>query len=504
MITRRNLIKGLKTASFATGLSALAAGEQPRAGKAVPYAPPLTAVRRKMEDALACAGPGNGESQVGIFARQLSTGRTLYERDAFQSFIPASNAKLYSMAFALSKLGPDNKFETRIGASQPPDRNGNLSGDLVLVGGGDPSFCARRNLGLEENPMQAMEWMADQVVAAGVRVVDGDIVGDDTHFEKDLYPIGWTLEDATWSYGSPVSALTVFENQLDVRVEAVADEEIPRVSVSPLPGYFVIENRLRTGARTNWSIDRQPGSRQLVLSGTIAAGTKRSEQAAIDDPPEFAAAILKDALERRGVRITGGIRSRSREAEDLTAAAPIPVIFAAHQSAPLVDLLRVVGKTSRNLYAEMTLRQAGLVASGGAGRQAAVRNMMLFLSQAGTDTKCCFFQDGSGLSRQTLVTPVSTVDLLGHMYAMPLREHWMSLLPVGARDGTLTFRMRGSPLAGRVRAKTGAIAHVATVSGYANSRTWGEVAFSAMVNNFTGDSGDVWRMLDKICLALAE
>lgn len=495
---------GAEPAASAPG--ALPAGGTAAARAVLPRVHPLVALRRRMDDALMCVAPGLGEAHVGIYARPVGSNRPIFERDSHQSFIPASNGKLFSMAFALSALGPDFQFETLIGAARKPDANGVLADDLIFKGGGDPSFCARRNLGLESDPMRALEQMADQVVAAGVRAITGDVVGDETRYDRDLYPVGWTVDDATWSHGSPVSALTVYESQLDVRIEGAADPSgSPEIFVKPIPDYFAVENRLTTGERTRVSVERMPGTRQLIVSGTVVPGAKTGEQVAVDDPALFAAAALKDALERRGVRVGGGLRTVSREAGATGVAdVPLGVVFASAKSAPLIEILRVVGKTSRNLYAEATLREAGLRVTGVPDRNNAVSAMTRFLATAGGDEKCCFFQDGSGLSRQTLVTPVSTVALLDHMYRGEHKENWLSVMPVGARDGTLAYRMRRSPEARRVRAKTGAIAHVATISGYVNSKTWGEVAFAAMINNFTGDSGEAWRLLDKISLALAE
>src|SRR5262249_49798890 len=152
---------------------------------------------------------------------------------------------------------------------------------------------------------------------------------------------------------------------------------------------------------------------------------------------------------------------------------------------------------SHNLYAELVLREIGRVAAGSATRQGGINEVYKLLWEAGVRTECCYFQDGSGLSRQTLISPLATAKLLQYMYRSKYHETWWTLLPIGAVDGTLGKRFERNPVAKRIRAKTGAIAHVSTMSGYAESTTWGPVAFSVLINNYNAESAEATAVLDK-------
>jgi D-alanyl-D-alanine carboxypeptidase/D-alanyl-D-alanine-endopeptidase (penicillin-binding protein 4) len=152
----------------------------------------------------------------------------------------------------------------------------------------------------------------------------------------------------------------------------------------------------------------------------------------------------------------------------------------------------------------MVLREIGREMSGSATRQAGISEVYKLLWEAGVRTECCYFQDGSGLSRQTLISPQSTAMLLQYMFRSQYRDTWWTLLPIGAVDGTLGRRFDKNPEAKRIRAKTGSIAHVATISGYAESTTWGPLAFSVLINNYNAENSEATQLLDKIALALLE
>ena len=472
-----------------------------------PPRPSAAKLQRALMDVLACATPGLAGGMVGFDVIQLSTGKTLAQFNPQNQFIPASNAKLYTTAAALMRLGPDYRYETRVAAGAAPDASGRLAGDLYFIGGGDPTLASRTYpLGKPSGPeLRDIEALADQIVAAGVKRIDGAVVGDDTAYPKDHYPVGWTVDDSIFDYGAPVSALTIHDNLITVRLSApMTAGTLTRVTVDPPLEYFTIDNRVTAGSDTQVKMERLPGSRQLLISGTVAAGATYWDGIAIDDPARFAATALADALERRGVSIRGGIATRSRGADEAPDPVSAPVVLAKHVSGPLPTILLVIDKISHNLYAEMVLREIGRAVNGAGTRQAGISEVYKLLWEAGVRTECCYFQDGSGLSRQTLISPLSTTKLLQYMYRSKYRDTWWTLLPIGAVDGSLLRRFDKNPEAKRIRAKTGSIAHVATMSGYAESTTWGPLAFSVLINNYNAENAEATLMLDKIGLALLE
>jgi D-alanyl-D-alanine carboxypeptidase/D-alanyl-D-alanine-endopeptidase (penicillin-binding protein 4) len=164
---------------------------------------------------------------------------------------------------------------------------------------------------------------------------------------------------------------------------------------------------------------------------------------------------------------------------------------------------------SQNLHAEMFLREVA-VASGHAGsREAGLAAMDEFLSSVGVSRDEYQFSDGSGLSRDTLVSPMAVTKLLSHMHQSSVgqsgqREEWLTLLPIGGEDGTLGSRFPGHPEARAIRAKTGTLDHVRAISGYADTTAYGRVAFSLLVNNFEEPSAGVVKTMDELVLALLQ
>ena len=454
----------------------------------------------KILDAMACASPATAGGLIGIQAVQLRGGRVIHELNAQNSFVPASNMKLFSTALALLKLGPAYTFTTRIAADREPNEQGVLSGDVAFVGGGDPTLGSRKFaqvFGRGAAPDVVGEF-ADAIVAKGVRHVTGSVVGDETLYPHDPYPVGWTIDDATADYGAAVSALTIHDNVQVLTVSPWA------VRFTPPLEYFTVFNQIRSGAESSVRVERMNDARQLILTGTLPADRTSVELVAVDKPALYAATLLHEALVRRGVRIDGAPRIRTRRiGEPLPA--PYKVMLAERSSPPLVEILRVVDKVSQNLHAELVLREAARVSTGDGSRQAGLQEMYSLLWKVGAASGCCYFQDASGLSRQTLVTPQAATRLLAYMYRSEHREAWMSLLPIGGVDGSLSKRFEGEEEnAKRILAKTGSLAHVTALSGYIFSKTYGELAFSVLFNNYNGESVDARNVLDKIALAFAE
>jgi len=456
------------------------------------------------------SSPAGRRTFWGVQVAEATTGEVLAEINAQNFFVPASNTKLFTTALALMRLGPDYRFQTRVLAEQAPDAAGRLRGDLRLVGGGDPTLSNRTYPYTKDpgkgDPLQGIEDLAAQVAAAGVRRIDGDIVGDDTAYVWEPYPEGWALDDALWEYGAPVSALTVNDNVLRLTLRTGAEDAPVEIRLSPPLDYYLIDNRIkvdRGGAGIN--IERLPGSQQLRLWGGLPPGQERQLLLAINDPALYAARALAGALRRRGVLILGQARAEHRFANQPAPRDPQPqlVELARRASPPLLEVLRVIDKVSQNLHAELVLREVGRIRRNQGSREAGLQELEAFLDEVGVPRGEYRFLDGSGLSRRNLVTPATLVRLLCYMYRTPHREAWISLLPVGGEDGTLSGRFTGAPAGRRIQAKTGTLSHVSALSGYAES-AGRRLAFAVLANNYLAPAGQIRTLIDKISLLVAE
>lgn len=467
-------------------------------------------------DQLVRSTPAIEPAEAGIEIVQLATGKVLYSRDAGKLLTPASNTKLFTTALALLRLGADHTIATRIYARQLPDAVGHLDGDLTIVGRGDPSMSFLRipydKDAPNADPLAGIEAFADSLVARGVRSVAGDIIADDTAFPADPFPVGWGANDALWEYGAPVSALALGNNsiRLDLIAGTLTGDPVA-LQITPALEYFVVDNRLRSVAAPPGSPPlqhqvevRRLGSRQLQLSGSVVVNAEPAALwLAIDDPALYTATALYDALTRRGIAISGKPVAHHRY-DAGPPSRPAGTVLAERSSPPLLGLLTVTDKVSQNLWAELMLRQVALVRTGEGSLKAGLAELKSFLTEIGLADNDYVFDDGSGLARGNLVKPGAVVRLLRFMYASPAREAWMGLLPVGGQDGSLTKRFNKDPAAKNIRAKTGSLSHVNALSGYADSATYGEVAFSIIVNHTDSPASEVRAFIDKIGMILLD
>jgi D-alanyl-D-alanine carboxypeptidase/D-alanyl-D-alanine-endopeptidase (penicillin-binding protein 4) len=356
--------------------------------------------------------------------------------------------------------------------------------------------------------LSVVEELADQAVANGLRRVEGDIVGDDRLYPWEPYPPSWTQDDVVRDSGAPVSALSLADNALTISISPGAKmSENARIALDPALEYFAIDNRVKTvatGGAARVAVSRIPGTRQILLSGAIPAkGAGVREAVAVDDPALFAACALYDALTRRGVAIAGRPLARHRAAGEANEE-PLGETIAMRTSPPLAQLLQLIDKVSENLHAELMLREAGRAAKGEGTREAGLAAMADFLKQAGAPPGDPRIDDGSGLSRNDLATPQLITSLLSFMYRSNYRDTWISMLPAGGQDGTLSHRLCCAPDARRIHAKTGTLARSIALSGYADSNANGWLAFSIIVNNFEAAAPEIQSWVDKIALTLME
>src|ERR1035438_6418052 len=438
-------------------------------------APLLAAPVKPLPDRVAAvlSAPDLTQGFRGIEVVSLATGQTLYVQNADKLFTPASNTKLFTTAAALALIGPDYKFRTTVETTGTLDRYGRLNGDLVLVGHGDPNLSGRElpyDLRTQRNddPIQALEALADALVQKGVKFIDGDIVADDSYFAFERYGEGWSQDDLVWADGAPVSALTINDNVVFVNIlPADRPGEKAFVSVKPFADYYRLANRIiptPAGPGGKFFVTREPGSMVLTLWGNMPLDDAGANEAlAIEDPAEFAAGLFRQLLEKRGIVIYGHQRTRHTELASLstfsvTAIAPSrggsdndgqarplktdqPVTLASYESKPLLQDLRVINKVSQNLHAEILLRLLGRERGNAGTIEGGLEVLHGFLTQAGIPSDQYVFYDGSGLSRQNLVTPHAIVQLLRYCATQPWGADYKATFPIAGVDGSLTERL---------------------------------------------------------------
>ena len=424
-----------------------------------------------------------------VLVREAASDDDLFALNAAKLMMPGSAMKIVTAAAAAELLGWDHQFETKV-VSAAPIEDGVLRGDLVVVGGGDPSISERSDV------PGALRGIARGVREAGITRIEGGVIGDDDLFDDSPFGDGWTLDNLPYGYAAAVSALEYNEGSVDLVLRAGTEAGDPvGIHVRPGGSGLQIDNQLVTIAESGagrLTLHRLPGSSRVVVRGQIPAkAAPFPRTASVDNPTKFFVSAFRDALIAEGIEVYG-------DAVDIDDFLSKPDLRAArtivsHRSPALRQIAASMMKVSQNQYAETLLRGFG-----GRGKAGSV------LKAWDLSDDSYVIADGSGLSRYNYVTSDALVRILQRMRGDSKHsEAFAATLPVTGRDGTLSKRLAGTPAEGRVRAKTGTVDNVRAIAGYVDTPAGETLVFSIIANNFSAPTSTIDAAADKALIRLA-
>lgn len=455
----------------------------------------LETIQSKIEQFL--KRPGVRSAHWGMQILDPATGAVLMEVNPDKTFLPASVLKTVTTAAALEKLGPDFKFRTGVYTNGALTQDGVVTQDLIIVGRGDPNLTDPYGE-LQEKP--AFEELAEALQNAGVKKIQGDIIGDDSFFDTKSYNRGWTAVDLRSAYGAPINAFNINNNVLWVHVRPTKYKKRVSVELSPGVSSYEIRNLGTTGGRRSrrtLSVRLVPGTNTIRVSGVLPSTKTHSQYVLIGRPAEFASALLREALQRRGITVLGQV-SATHYGDVSTEERQGWKLLAEHQSPPLVRALQIINKRSQNLHAEMLLRTLGAEFKGRGTNEAGLQVVKEFLVEAGIDDEKIRLGDGCGLSRENLLTPRFQTSLLQFLSTRPNFDLFLNSLAVSGTDGTLRNRLSATQVRGSIHAKTGTLNGVTTLSGYMTTASGRNLIFSIFANRVSR-TARVKKTIDEIC-----
>ena len=425
------------------------------------------------------------QTSLGLRVVSVTSGKVLYSYHADRTLIPASNVKLATTAAALQYLGADYQFTTKVAATGAIDDAGVLHGDLVIVGGGDPNISGRFYGG---DPTGAFRQWTAALRRRGLRVVAGDLIGDERFFDGQHRHPTWPKGQEAYWYEAPIGALSLNDNCVDFSLVPTVLGRPARLEVSPPTHYLQFHNRCltrRAGGAPKVLFGRAVGSREVSVRGSIPEGVARvTNYVTVDNPGEFFLVVLRPVLLAEGIEVKG----KSRLVEPDETLPPLTVVVE-HRSG-LAASIRVANKRSQNFYAEQILKTLGreLLAEGSFAQ--GVEAVMRFLAQATIDTAGCRLVDGSGLSRENRLSARCITELLVHMARSPVADIYIESLSQAGVDGSLRRRPITSEVQAEVFGKTGTLAGVRALSGYVRTPGGELLAYSFLMN---GPAAGSWQ-----------
>jgi serine-type D-Ala-D-Ala carboxypeptidase/endopeptidase (penicillin-binding protein 4) len=429
-------------------------------------------------------------SDTSIQIVELESGRVVAERTPHQNLSPASNMKLFTTAVAIDRLKPSFEVTTGVYARGEVDATGTLNGDVKIVGRGDPTIGGRFHDGSSTAIIQ--DWASD-LKQAGIKTISGDLLFEHGYFDNNYIHPTWPVDQLVNWYEAPISAFSMQEGCVQVRVLPSRVGQPCVVQLEPPTTFLKVQNSCRTGRGLPF-ITRHRGTNTIIVRGGVPARSGATEVfVTVESPVHYFATVTSETFSREGIRIMGQVVLTPRDNR-------ADWRLVTKHTTPLSILVYVINKKSQNHYAEQVLKILGAEARHDGSWQAGAAEIKDWLTtKMGVPPGEFYPVDGSGMSRDNRASAYAFVTLLRYMWKSPWREEFVSSLPYsGDPDSKFGNRLKRPPFARQVYAKTGYISGVIGLSGYVHAQSGKVYAFSFLFNRYRVGVFSIYQLQDEM------
>ncbi len=436
----------------------------------------------------------------GVSVASVKKNTSLFNYRQNDLFRPASNMKLLVTSAALDYLGPDFEYKTRVEASGTITTAGELQGDIIIKGSGDPNLSGRFYHG---NITAIPESWANAVRNRGIRAIAGDIIADDSIFDRVYVNPNWPENQLSEWYCAQICGLSFNDNCADITL--LPDKKpgsAVTLLVDPSTSYFTILNSCvytSNKKEHSYSIYRKPETNQIFIKGKFWVNASLEKTwVSVHNPALYLATVFKEILEKNGIAVHGSIRLIDESDYIDTDTEMIT-----QTTSTMEQAVFVTNKNSQNFYAEQIIKTLGAQIKSRGTLEAGIEVVQDFMGKLGFHPEEYRVDDGCGLSKGNKLSPRMITTLLVYMYKHPHGKILLDSLPTSGIDGGLRRRMVASQYKNRIHAKTGYIAKTSALSGYVDTPSGDVLAFSILMNNFK-DLSAIMKIQDGICQALVD
>src|SRR3990167_3178940 len=424
----------------------------------------------------------------GISVVSIKKNTPLFSYRDNDLFCIASNMKLLTTAAAVEYLCPDFEYKTSVEARGVITTTGELDGDIIVRGSGDPNLSGRFYNG---NITDVPESWASAIRSRGIREVTGDIIADDSVFDRIYTNPSWPENQLSEWYCAPSCGLSFNDNCVDITL--ISDKKPGNVVI------LLVDPSTSNKKEHAYSVYRKPGTNQIFIKGKfwINAAPEKT-WVNVHNPALYLAIVFKEILEKKGIIVQGCARvidetdSFNSDLEKIT-----------ETISSMKQTILVTNKNSQNFYAEQILKTLGSQIKGSGSSNAGIEVLHEFMENLGFSRNEYQIEDGSGLSKGNKLSPRILTTLMAYMRKHPYSNVLYDSLTISGVDGGLRRRMISMKYKNKIHAKTGYIAKTSALSGYIDTLNGDTLAFSILMNNFK-DIRVIRKIQDNICQTLVD